>query len=266
MTSNQKNISFINIIKNDLIKNLTITIWYFFKFIQIDHSHIVDFISKFLQTINVIIAINFKFAQFFSNVVIARITRNFFEFINFSHQWAIKTIKIFHKIINKFFENIVTYRNSQFYRNFLFKNTTKNFFFRRNIFFSSKINNSITSNRRISIEINVFKILRFRDEYDFKIFAIKNRDEYDDFIVRRKFISLLIFNFFSFIHLKKKKKIIIFDIRKHRRKKHRKKNLFFRKSKIELKTIQKKIRFLIFIHNLKFVYRNVIIKHLRFFQ
>ena len=124
-------------------------------------------------------------------------------------------VKEFQKTINKFFENIEEYKQSQAYRNFLSRITIQ-----RNSFFSehsssdrrTKNRNTFTiSIRQSSVEVNASKTLRFREKYDSNRFLtrIQNRTN----IIRRKFtldnflifsVSFLIesknnFNFFDFI-------------------------------------------------------------------
>ena len=77
------------------------------------------------------------------------------------------------------------YKQSQTYRNFVFKIVQKNYSFndysfsnrrtkKRNTFSKRRIKNtSVISRKQISVKINVSKILRFRDEYNSNRFLIR---------------------------------------------------------------------------------------------
>ena len=197
-----KLISFINqstFFDIDLTQKLILSTWQFRDFVQIDHKHIANLISKFHQTVTVITVIHSTFVES-ANFTIVRTTRNSFESIDFSSKWIVNTIKAFEKTINQFYHDTEKYKLSQFYRNFVFKifeqessSFIDHFSSNRRI---EDRHTFTTSNKRISVEVSVSKIARFRDEFDFNVFLVRIKKRYDVDIVRKKLDSAFNFSFF----------------------------------------------------------------------
>ena len=187
--------------------NQKVKIWHFKEFIEINHYYTRILTNELKQTIDFIIIVHFQLLLIRSRILLLFVKRVIRRNFTFS-LWSITTENVFKKNVIKFFINTKEYRIIEKYWNFLSKNVVQRKF-SYNEFFSSnrrrqKLKAFTTFIIRISTKANISKDFRFRDEYDFNIFLIKNCDAYDDIIVRRRLNSFAS-NFSSVINYEKSK-------------------------------------------------------------